>query len=129
MTIEIADCLFLSRAMGAPVPAGKDPQKWTGAAMANGERRAAGIAHLGALLGQRVPVEREKPAPMPRMPLHEDPCPCEARYGNHEPEPFAGQPIPFHSCHGSLLALDDEGGLPPVPHMSVIHDSGPEPEA
>ena len=68
MTIEIADCLFLSRAMGAPVPAGKDPQKWTGAAMANGERRAAGIAHLGALLGQlptgedfeRVPVETPK---------------------------------------------------------------------
>lgn len=68
MTIEIADCLFLSRAMGAPVPAGKDPQKWTGVAMANGERRAAGIAHLGALLGQlptaedfeRVPAETPK---------------------------------------------------------------------
>ncbi len=60
-----ADCMFLSRAMGAPIPFGADPEKWTRAALLNGEKRAAGMATIEALLGQlptpedaaRTPVE------------------------------------------------------------------------
>ena len=86
MNTQIADCLFLSRAMGVPVPAGKDPLKWTRGALANPECRVAGIAHIGALLGQlpdeedaaRTPVEAEKPAAQPIRHLPQSMCACES---------------------------------------------------
>lgn len=56
--MTIADVLFLSRAMGAPVPGGADPVKWCGAALANPERRAAAHAHIEALIGQ-LPTEED----------------------------------------------------------------------
>ena len=73
MTIETADMKFLSRAMGAPVPFGADPEKWTRAALLNGEKRAAGVATIEALLYQlptpedaaRTPVETPKRSAYP----------------------------------------------------------------
>ena len=86
MNTQIADCLFLSRAMGVPVPAGKNALLWTRAALANPECRVAGIAHIGALLGQlpdeedaaRTPVEAEKPAAQPIRHLPQSMCACES---------------------------------------------------
>lgn len=96
MNTQIADCLFLSRAMGVPVPAGKDPLKWTRGALANPECRVAGIAHIGALLYQlptpedaaRTPVEAEVPKRIAyAAPGATDLCPCESA-------------LPFSDCHG-----------------------------
>ena len=99
MTIEIADCMFLSDIMGAPVPAGKDPQKWTAAAMAHPDRRSAGMSYLVALARQlptaedfeRVPVEAEKPrhgTDLGQWLIEpDDLCPCESA-------------MRFSDCHG-----------------------------
>lgn len=95
-TMTIADVLFLSRAMGAPVPGGADPAKWCGAALANPERRAAAHAHIEALIGQlpteedaaRTPVEAEKPAPQAIRHLPQSVCACESGKA-------------FADCHGA----------------------------
>ena len=115
MTIEIADMKFLSRAMGAPIPFGADPEKWTRAALLNGEKRAAGMATIEALLGQlptpedaaRTPVEVPKRSAYPIDPVVRNKaddaigrwhgsapmqqyvglCPCESA-------------LPFSDCHG-----------------------------
>ena len=96
MTIETADMKFLSRAMGAPVPFGADPEKWTRAALLNGEKRAAGVATIEALLYQlptpedaaRTPVEAEMPKRIAyAAPGAADLCPCEST-------------LLFSDCHG-----------------------------
>lgn len=62
------DMVFLSRVMGAPVPAGLPAEKlwsWVGAAMANPEKRAIGLGRLAGLIemlptaedAARTPVE------------------------------------------------------------------------
>jgi hypothetical protein len=116
--MTIADVLFLSRAMGAPVPGGADPVKWCGAALANPVRRAAAHAHIDALIGQlpteedaaRTPVEREPPKAQQQDNIVTDGdgytlgewragkyggyCPCES-----------GEM--FQDCHGTVNGPDD----------------------
>ena len=105
VSVTTQDIVFLSRAMGTPVPAVVDPSKWFDAAMANPARRAAGIAHIDALLGQlpteedaaRTPVESERRDALPERPVWtEDGCPCESGKD-------------FGECHGA------DGTKTPVP--------------
>ena len=105
VSMTTQDIVLLSRAMGTPVPAVVDPSKWFDAAMANPARRAAGIAHIDALLGQlpteedaaRTPVESERRDALPERPVWtEDGCPCESGKD-------------FGECHGA------DGTKTPVP--------------
>jgi hypothetical protein len=93
-----ADMVFLSRVMGAPVPAGMTAAQlpsWFGAAVSNPEKRAVGLGRIAGLL-EMLPTAEDAartPAEASRVDVGylaqnpDGPCVCDSG-------------LPFLDCHG-----------------------------